>query len=554
MTRALEISEVQQDLLEIEGLRVEAMTEDGWREIVHGVDVTLRRGEILGLIGESGAGKSTIGLAALGFARDGSRFSAGSIRFDGIELTGASERVLRTLRGARIAYVAQSAAASLNPAHRLISQYCEIPVKRGIRTRAQAEADAREIYLTLLLPDPDGIGYRYPHQVSGGQLQRAMIAMAISCRPDLIVFDEPTTALDVTTQVEVLAAIKLVVKKFATAALYITHDLAVVAQMADRIMVLRNGETVEVGDARRLLKEPSCDYTRDLLSVRVAPKGRATRPKEDLPLLKVEGLFAAYGSTPVLHGVGLEIHRGTTVSVVGESGSGKSSFARCITGLLPPSAGRILLDDEVLPPMMHRRSKNHLKRIQMIFQSPDTALNPYQRVADILGRPLEFYLGLRGAESRKRVAQLLSMVELPDSFAERFPGELSGGEKQRVCIARALAAEPDVLICDEVTSALDQLIAREILKLLQKLQDGLSLSYLFITHDLQIVQAIADKVIVMQKGEVVEQGERETVLKPPHHPYTESLLASVPQMDPDWLKHLLAARSSDSATHSDMLR
>jgi len=531
-------------LLEIAGLRVEVTTDDGPREVVHGVDLTLRRGEILGLIGESGAGKSTLGLAALGFARDGSRFSAGSIRFDGQELVGAPERQLRALRGLRVAYVAQSAAASFNPAHNLIDQYAEIPVGRGLKSRRQAQAEAQEMYRTLLLPDPGGIGYRYPHQVSGGQLQRAMIAMAMACQPELIVFDEPTTALDVTTQVEVLTAIKLIVEKFGTAALYITHDLAVVAQMADRIMVLRHGRVVEEGETRRMLSTPREAYTRDLLGLRAAARPAVPAEAGEEPLLRVDNVSAAYGGGfKILHDVSIAVGRRRTVAVVGESGSGKSSLARVITGLLPPSEGRILFDGAPLPPRMRQRSRAHLKRIQMIYQSPDTALNPRQRVNEILMRPLEFYLRLNGRERQERIDRLLEMIELDPDYGQRFPDELSGGEKQRVCIARALAAEPDLIICDEVTSALDQLVAQGILKLLQRLQDELSVSFLFITHDLVTVKAIADEIIVMQNGRVVEQGARETVLAPPHHPYTELLLSSVPQMDPDWLDRLLAARS-----------
>lgn len=530
-------------LLEISGLRVEVTTDNGFREIVHGVDLTLKRGEILGLIGESGAGKSTIGLAALGYARDGSRFSGGSIRFDGQELVGAPESQLRALRGARIAYVAQSAAASLNPAHRLIDQYAEIPVRRGIKTRPEAEAEAQEIYRTLLLPDPKGIGFRFPHQVSGGQLQRAMMAMAMACEPDLIVFDEPTTALDVTTQVEVLTAIKLAVERFNTAALYITHDLAVVAQMADRIMVLRHGATVEVAETRQLLAAPREAYTRDLLGVRTAVRPALPRDDGDTPILSVENVSAGYGAVPVLNEVSIIVPRKRTVAVVGESGSGKSSLARVITGLLPPTKGRILFDGKELPAHMRDRSRADLKRIQMIYQSPDTALNPKQRIGEILGRPLEFYLGLSGAATQRRVAELLSMIELRAEYASRYPDELSGGEKQRICIARALAAEPDLIICDEVTSALDQLVAQEILKLLQRLQEDLSLSYLFITHDLVTVKAIADEIVVLQAGRVIEQGDRESILAPPYHPYTELLLSSVPEMDPAWLDNLLASRA-----------
>jgi peptide/nickel transport system ATP-binding protein len=531
-------------ILTMRGLRIEGQADEKWHEIVHGVDVTLRRGEVLGLIGESGAGKSTIGLAAMGYARDGCRISGGAILFDGVDLMKASDEEKRNLRGSKIAYVAQSAAASFNPAHKLIDQYCEAPVQHGIKSRAEAEAEAKDLYGRLQLPDPDGIGFRYPHQVSGGQLQRAMTAMAMACRPDLIIFDEPTTALDVTTQIEVLAAIKNVVEQFNTAAIYITHDLAVVAQMADRIMVLRYGNLIEEGRTRQIVEEPKKDYTRDLLSVRTFRKPPVNEEKPEIPLLQVDNVTAAYGKMTVLFDVSMEIHKKRTVAVVGESGSGKSTAARVITGLLPPLQGQIVYDGQDLAPDFRGRSKDELRRLQMIYQMPDTALNPRQRVRDIIGRPLEFYLGKHGQEREQRVLELLDMIELTPEFADRRPDELSGGQKQRICIARALAAEPELIICDEVTSALDQLVAEEILKLLQRLQNELELAYMFITHDLATVKAIADEIVVMLQGRVVEQGEKQDILTPPHHEYTDLLLSSVPEMDPDWLDGLLERRKA----------
>ncbi len=531
-------------LLTMRGLRIEGQADEEWQEIVHGIDLDLRRGEVLGLIGESGAGKSTIGLAAMGYARPGCRISGGEILFNGIDLMAASEEEKRQLRGVRISYVAQSAAASFNPAHKLIDQFSETPVQHGVKPRSEAESDAKVLFRKLQLPYPDTIGNRYPHQVSGGQLQRAMTAMAMACHPDLIVFDEPTTALDVTTQIEVLAAIKDVVREFNTAAIYITHDLAVVAQMADRIMVLRWGDLIEEGTARDLLANPQDPYTRDLLAVRTFAKDHNGDEKAKTPLLAVEGVTASYGnSVRVLHDVSVSIHHSRTVAVVGESGSGKSTLARAITGLLPPEAGRVLYEGEPLPNALEGRDKEQLRRIQMIYQMPDTALNPRQRIREIIGRPLSFYFGLTGAEKENRIKELLTKIELdPDDFIDRFPGELSGGQKQRICIARALAAEPDLIICDEVTSALDQLVAEEILKLLQSLQDDVGVSYLFITHDLATVRAIADEIIVMLQGKVVEQGPKDEVLHPPHHEYTELLLSSVPEMDPDWLDGVLEKR------------
>jgi peptide/nickel transport system ATP-binding protein len=439
--------------------------------------------------------------------------------------------------------VAQSAAASFNPAHHIIDQYAEAPVKHGIMSRDEAEKNARDLYSRFDLPDPDNIGDRYPHQVSGGQLQRAMVAMAMACKPDLIIFDEPTTALDVTTQIEVLATIKDAIKELNSAAIYITHDLAVVSQVADRIMVLRHGKLVEEGDTREILANPQQDYTRALLSVRKGQTEKIKHAEGGKPLLKVNNITAAYANRVlVLQDVNVTVTRGKTIAVVGESGSGKSTLARVITGLLAPITGNIEFDGDILPAKFSDRDKEMLRRVQMIIQMPDVALNPRQKIKQVLGRPLEFYFGMRGEEKRQRVSQLMEQIELPERYVNRFPSELSGGEKQRVCIAKALAAEPNLIICDEVTSALDQLVAEDILKLLQRLQNELSMSYLFITHDLATVKAISDEIVVMLQGRVVEYGTRDEVLTPPHHEYTELLLASVPEMDPDWLDNLLKTR------------
>ncbi len=535
-------------LLEIEGLRIEGRSGEDWAEIVHGVDLTLRRGEVLGLIGESGAGKSTIGLAAMGFARDGCRISGGSVRFDGRDLLTLPEAERRRLRGTRIAYVAQSAAASFNPAHKIIDQTIETPLHYRLSGRAEARRDARALYARLRLPDPDAIGFRYPHQVSGGQLQRAMTAMAMASRPDLIVFDEPTTALDVTTQIEVLAAIREIVDQSGTAAIYITHDLAVVAQMADTIKVLLRGDEVEEAPTAEMLSAPKEEYTRSLWAVRSFARPMKARPAGSVPAVSIRGVDAAYGTVKVLEDVSFDIHPGMTVAVVGESGSGKSTTARCVTGLLPPTGGEVAMRGEVLPASFRQRSKDQLRQAQMIYQMADTALNPKQRISEIVGRPARFYGGLRGAALGARVDELLDLIELePALYRDRLPSELSGGQKQRVGIARALAAEPSFVICDEVTSALDQLVAEGILRLLGRLQDELGLAYMFITHDLATVRAIADEVVVMQRGRVVEQGPRDAMFRPPHHPYTDLLLSSVPEMDPDWLTGLLRARGEAPA-------
>jgi peptide/nickel transport system ATP-binding protein len=534
-------------LLKIEGLRIEGRAGDGWTEIVKGIDLTLHKGEVLGLIGESGAGKSTVGLAAMGFARDGCRITGGTILFDGIDLRKAPEAERRALRGKRIAYVAQSAAASFNPAHKLIDQYCETPVIHDVMSREQAAKDATDLYRRMQLPDPEGIGFRYPHQVSGGQLQRAMTAMAMACRPDLIIFDEPTTALDVTTQIEVLAAIRDIVRQSGTAAIYITHDLAVVAQAADRIKVLLRGDEVEEADTRTMLDAPREDYTKSLWAVRSFARAEQP-PVTNAPILSVQNVSAAYGKVPVLEDVSFDIHAGRTIAVVGESGSGKSTAARVITGLLPQSSGAVVFDGKPLPPALKGRTRDQLRQVQMIYQMADTALNPKLRLRELIGRPAQMYLGLSGRALETRVRDLLDLIELnPDTYIDRLPGELSGGQKQRIGIARALAAEPKIIICDEVTSALDQIVQEGILKLLTRLQGEFGLAYMFITHDLATVRAIADDVVVMQRGRVVEQGPKAQMFSPPHEPYTELLLSSVPEMDPDWLTRLLEHRASASA-------
>ncbi len=531
-------------LLRMRGLRVEGRADDAWQPILRGIDLDLGRGEVLGLIGESGAGKSTLGLAAMGFARDGCRFAGGDVEFDGREITRASRAERRALRSSQIAYVAQSAAASLNPAHRLVDQYAEFPVLRGRMDRAEARRDAARMYARLRLPDPDEIGFRYPHQVSGGQLQRAMTAMAMSCRPRLIIFDEPTTALDVTTQIGVLAAIRDAVAQLGTAAIYVTHDLAVVAQMADRIMVLRHGEEVESAETRRMLSAPRQDYTRSLWAVRVFradPKPPAAASAR--PMVSLRGVAASYGAADVLRDVSVDLHAGRTLAVVGESGSGKSTLARVLTGLLPPRKGEVLFDGAPLSPRMADRSRDQLRHVQMIHQSADTALNPRQRLRKIIGRPLGLYLGLTGAVLEARTRALLEEIGLdPDTFIDRYPSELSGGQRQRVGIARAVAAEPRFVICDEVTSALDQLVAEDILRLLVRLQQERGMGYMLITHDIATVRAIADDVVVMRSGQVVEAGPKDEVLGAPKTRYTELLLSSVPEMDPDWLTGVLAEK------------
>jgi len=541
------------NILEVRNLRIGATVyppgeEPKDIEIVHGVSFDLQKGKVLGLIGESGAGKSTIGLAALAYGRGGVRITGGEVYLDGIDILKLPPSGIRNTRGRRVTYVAQSAAAAFNPAHRLSEQVIEATIRHGIMSRRDAWDRARWLFDVLGLPEPDSFGARFPHQVSGGQLQRAMTAMALCPRPDLIVFDEPTTALDVTTQIDVLAAIKHAIEETHVGAIYITHDLAVVAQISDDIMVLRHGNTVEYGSVQQIIEAPREDYTRELLSIRSDIKPAAEDQSD--ALLRLEHVDAAYGEgVQVLFDVSMHLPKGQTLAVVGESGSGKSTTARVITGLLPPSGGQVLFDGEALPPSLKNRTKDHLRELQMIYQMPDTAMNPRQTVAEIIGRPLTFYYGMRGEARLKRVTELLEQIEMGEGFAERYPAELSGGQKQRVCIARALAAEPRLIICDEPTSALDPLVAEGVLQLLLALQRDTQVSYLFISHDIATVRAIADSIAVMYKGRVVRFGPKDQVLSPPFDDYTDLLLKSVPEMELGWLEKALSGRKMEAAGH-----
>ncbi|MBB3132858.1 peptide/nickel transport system ATP-binding protein [Rhizobium pisi] len=539
------------ELLSVRNLKIEATSYPPGEPpkrvtIVDGVSFDLQKGKVLGLIGESGAGKSTIGLSALAYGRGGAEITGGEVLLDGADILALGKNGIRKIRGARVCYVAQSAAAAFNPAHRLGDQVIEASVKHGLMSKDEARKRALYLFGVLGLPNPETFGERFPHQVSGGQLQRAMTAMALCSNPELIVFDEPTTALDVTTQIDVLAAIKHAIEETHTAALYITHDLAVVAQISDNIMVLRYGKQVEYGSVQQIIEAPREDYTRALVNVRQAYREEAA--DQSTALLKVENVSAEYSNGfKVLHDVSLHVPKGQTLAVVGESGSGKSSLARAITGLLPPSSGRIVFDGKPLMPDLKNRPNVDLRRIQLIYQMADTAMNPRQTVRDIIGRPLTFYYGLRGAEKTARVKELLDQIEMGKGFVDRYPAELSGGQKQRVAIARALAAKPELILCDEPTSALDPLVAEGILKLLLRLQKEEQLSYVFITHDIAIVRAIADSVAVMHRGKLVRFGPKSKALSPPFDDYTDLLLKSVPEMEIGWLERVLATRRMESA-------
>lgn len=534
-----------QVILQIKGLRLESIAGN---VIVDNVDLNLNKGEVLGLIGESGAGKSTIGLSSMSYARAGVHIAAGEVVLGGVNIRALDAEGRRSVRGKRIAYIAQSASAAFNPVHTLMDQVCEAPLIHKLMNRQEAEAWARQLFTSLDLPDPQNFGARYPHQVSGGQLQRAMAAMAMSCRPDVLVLDEPTTALDVTTQIEVLILLKSLIQQYNTAALYITHDLAVVAQVADRIKVLRHGKEVEEGLTEQILHNAKQDYTARLVAVRGAAASERAVQGTVKPetVLSIKDCHAYYGDFHVVKGVSLDVKRGETVAVVGESGSGKSTLARIVTGLLTSRSGEIVFQGKPLPPSLKARDKELKRRIQLVYQIPDVAINPRQSLLDIVGRPVQFYFGLSRQAVLDRAKELMSLVELPVEFLQRRPGQLSGGQKQRVCIARALAAKPELIILDEPTSALDPLVAEEILTLLRKLQSELGLSYILITHDLDVVHRIAHRTAVMLQGQFVAFDQTDKIFVNPEHPYTRKLITAVPEMRVDWLDEVLARREVET--------
>ena len=597
-------------LLAIEELSVEGRPPSGiWVETVHRCSVRVDPGEVVALIGESGAGKTTLALAALGYARPGTRFTGGRVLLQGRDVLAMPASRRRDLRGREVAYVAQSAQAALNPAIPVGEQIVESLALHGMGEGAPRRA--LDLLDLLDLPHPESLARRYPHQISGGQQQRIMMAMALACHPRLLVLDEPTTALDVTTQIEVLKAIKHVIRERNTAAVYVSHDLSVVAQLADRILVMHRGRTVEEGTTAAILTAARQDYTRTLLAAvkpkpgalpaRVAvamkespPAGVAGAMKESppagvppangpqarpcpapagaagtdpppsaVPVLAVRSVDASYErprpfrplarERHVLHGVDLEVHPREVLAVVGESGSGKSTLARVVAGLHPPLAGAVALDGEALAPRARRRRREQLRRIQIVFQSPEQSLNPERRVADALARPLRLYFGMSGSQQADRIAELLEMVGLDPDFAGRFPAELSGGQRQRVSIARAFAARPDVILCDEVLSALDTVVASRILELMKALRERHRVAYVFISHDLATVASIADRVAVMYAGRVVDAGPTGAVFAPPHHPYTQLLIGSVPALRQGWLEEVIASREAEAGMRSNAM-
>lgn len=537
------------NLVEIKNLNVEARTDAGRVvEIIRGVSLEIAEGEIVALIGESGSGKTTIALTLMGHARPGCRISGGEVWVDGKDMAAMSERERAKYRGTQVAYVPQSAAAAFNPSATIMEQVIEVTRIHRLMVPEKARERAVELFKALSLPNPDTIGDRYPHQVSGGQLQRLAAAMALIGDPKLVIFDEPTTALDVTTQIDVLKAFKNVMRAGGIAGVYVSHDLAVVAQIADRIVVLKGGQAQETGTTSQILTAATHPYTRELLAA-FEPKRRSDTkqdPAQAAPLLQISDLIAGYGQIqsdglPIVRAVqsvSLKVEKGRNLGIIGESGCGKSTLARAIAGIHPAASGKITFNGAVASPAARGRTQDQLREMQIVFQYADTALNPAKPIEDILGRPLAFYHGMDRKARDARVNELLDMVRLPRTLRYRHPAELSGGQKQRVNFARALAASPQLIICDEITSALDTVVAAAILDLLKELQRELQLSYIFISHDLSVVEAICDEIVVMYGGKKVDEITPENA-GATRHPYSQLLFASVPKLDPKWLDNLV---------------
>ena len=546
----------REKLFEVQDLRISAISDEGVEiPIVKGVSFDVHKGEVVALIGESGSGKTTIALASLAYTKPGLHFVGGQALLHGEDLLTMAPLRQREIRGAKVAYLAQSAAATFNPAITIGEQVTESAVLHGILSQAEATKRAVELYHALELPDADRIGFRYPHQVSGGQLQRLMAAMALCGKPDLMVLDEPTTALDVTTQIEVLKAFKKVIKEQNSAAIYVTHDLAVVAQIADYIVVLYSGEVMEQGSADQIINHPTHAYTRRLMSAArpIPTAGMGTKVGTDhdreVDNIEVENLTAGYGGIvngepkiTILRDINISVKNAHVVGIIGESGCGKSTLARVMAGMLPPARGTVKLDGKTLQGNLLDRDLDELQKVQFVFQMADTALNPKQVIGSIIGRPLEFYHGLKGKEKHAKVVEILELVELPAEFASRYPMELSGGQKQRINLARSLAAKPEVMLCDEVTSALDSIVGANVIQLLTGLRDKTGVSFVFISHDLSTVASFADEIVVLYAGRVVEQGPTDEVLKPPFHPYTRLLISSVPELRIGWLEDTMQKR------------
>jgi peptide/nickel transport system ATP-binding protein len=529
-------------------LRVDDLTvRIGRREIVRGISFNVARDQTLGIVGESGSGKSMTVLAATGLLdAPGARVS-GTATLAGdrgdLQLVGASDRVLRGVHGGRIGFVFQDPGTSLNPLLTLERQITESLETHRNLTRRQARSRALELLEAVGLPDAETRLHAYPHQLSGGQKQRAMIAIAMACDPELLIADEPTTALDVTTQAQIIELVRQLQRDFGTAVVWISHDLGVIGQVADQVTVLQEGRAVEQAPTGELFAHPRHDYTRELLDARplVGGAGPPPAPNDAEPLLTVDGLSVRFEvDTPVgkstiqaVKDLSFGIRRGTTLGLVGESGSGKSTVAGALTGLVRPDFGTAAMESVDVFGVRGAARKALRRRIGLVFQDPFSSLNPRARVGAAIEEPLRVHHLASGGQSRRaRVAELLDLVGLPASYASRYPHELSGGERQRVSIARALAGEPDLLILDEATASLDVSVQARVLDLLATLQRDMGLTYLFIAHDLAVVQRVSHDILVMRAGAAVEYRPAADLFADPRDEYTRALLDAVPPERP----------------------
>jgi peptide/nickel transport system ATP-binding protein len=529
-------------VLRINGLSVGLPGGGDRTHAVADLSLDLRPGEILCVVGESGSGKSVTALSTMGLLPPRLRVTGGEILFEGENILRVSAIRMRQIRGQRISMIFQDPMTALNPLMTIGEQIEEVMAAHGGVPRAERRRRAVSILADVRLPDPARIAHAYPHELSGGQRQRAMIAMALVLEPAILIADEPTTALDVTTQAQILKLIKELQAEHGTGVLFITHDFGIVAEIADRVAVMQKGRLVEFGEADRVLNRPEHPYTRSLVAAvpTLTPKRRA-REGAAAPLLAVEGLDKSFSSGGGLFGrsarvvravreVNFTIRRGETLGIVGESGSGKSTVARCVVRLLEADTGRIVLDGTDLRSLAGDEMRRFRKRIQMIFQDPFASLNPRLKVGRLIAQGPMIH-GADLDESLDRAYRLLDLVGLDRRAADRFPHEFSGGQRQRIGIARALALEPEVLIADEPVSSLDVSVQDQVLRLLADIRERLRLTMLFITHDLRVAAQVADSVAVMHQGRIVEYGRVEDIFGSPRHPYTRELMNAVPGKD-----------------------
>ncbi len=524
-------------VLEISGLAVRLPAGADRDRAVDGVDLTVAAGEIVCLVGESGSGKSVIAHGVLGLLPRALAVEAGAIRLQGEDVIAASPGRLRALRCTRMSMIFQEPMTALNPVMTCGRQIDEVLREHTDLDPVRRRAKILEIMAQVRLPDPGRMIDAYPHQLSGGQRQRIMIAMALILEPPLLIAAEPPTALDVTTQAQILSLIRDLQRQRGTGVLFITHDFGVVAEIADRVAVLQQGRLVEVGPTDRILGAPQHPYTRMLVAAVPAmePRQRAA-PRGGPPVLRTDGLGKVYRSGGFLQpvrtveaaaDVTLAVRRGETLGIVGESGSGKSTVARCIARLIDPTSGTIHLDDDEIGRLGRRRLRPHRRRVQIVFQDPYRSLNPRRRVgASIVEGPMNY--GVPRAEALDRARRLMETVKLDPAALDRYPHEFSGGQRQRICIARALAMEPELLIADEAVSALDVSVQAQVLELLDQIRRRLDLAMLFITHDLRVAAQVCDRVAVMHRGRVVEEGPTARIFGAPAHGYTRELIAAAP--------------------------